>query len=150
MMPWYPRDFLASTRGWPLISRAIYRELLDSQWEQGGLPRDAADLRALVGATAAEWRVGWAKVAPKFPVDTDSLRRNRKLEEHRQKAMDIAHKRTHIGKLGGMASAAKRQAIAQPTVNRRSTIKTIQDSRKLTTGERYLRSEDPEAESSLP
>jgi hypothetical protein len=115
MMPWFPRDFLAATRGWRLIPRAIYRELLDVQWEQGGLPPDSGALRILIGATPAEWRSGWAQVEPKFPVDADGLRRNRRLEGHRQKSISIALKRSHVGRVGvgGLASGAVRQANAK-------------------------------------
>jgi uncharacterized protein YdaU (DUF1376 family) len=113
MMPWFPRDFLAATRGWPLISRAIYRELLDAQWEQGGLSSDGGELRSLVGASTAEWRTGWPRVAPKFPKDADGLRRNRRLEEHREKALGIARKRAEAGKLGGQAKAASGLANAR-------------------------------------
>lgn len=57
-MPWFPRDFASSTRGWPLVARAIYRELLDAQWDAGGssvgtLPADEQLLRAIAGASPA-------------------------------------------------------------------------------------------------
>jgi uncharacterized protein YdaU (DUF1376 family) len=114
MMPWFPRDFMAATRGWPLISRAIYRELLDCQWEQGGLPDDAEALRALVGATPTEWRAGWRLVKPKFQRGQDGLLRNPRLEQHRQKAIRIAVTRSQVGRRGGFASATTRQANAEP------------------------------------
>ena len=113
MMPWFPRDFMASTRGWPILSRAIYRELLDCQWEQGGLSTDTAELRKLIDVTAVEWRAGWPRVAPKFVKGADGLLRNPRLEEHRQKAIDIARKRAHVGRQGGRVSAARRQANAK-------------------------------------
>jgi hypothetical protein len=56
MMPWYPRDFRSSTLGWPLIARAVYRELLDASWDAGGLPTDEHSLRTICGVTAAQWR----------------------------------------------------------------------------------------------
>jgi uncharacterized protein YdaU (DUF1376 family) len=113
MMPWFPRDFLAATRGWRLIPRAIYRELLDAQWEQGGLPADPGALRILIGATPAEWRSGWLQVEPKFPLDADGLRRNRRLEQHREKAIQIAQRRAESGRLGGHAKAARSVANAR-------------------------------------
>lgn len=113
MMPWFPRDFLASTRGWRLIPRAIYRELLDSQWEQGGLSVAPSELRALIGATPAEWRSGWQQVEPKFPIGADGLRRNTRLEEHRDKAVSIAKRRAESGRLGGHAKADKALANAR-------------------------------------
>jgi hypothetical protein len=154
MMPWFPRDFLASTRGWPLISRAIYRELLDTQWEQGGLPADMAALRDLVGATIAQWRVGWVRVEPKFPIGGDGLRRNWRLEQHRQKAIGIALKRAQVGKTGGKASASKRQAIAQPIAATPSQAigqplvnhQNKTTPKRLSSGESSLQSKTPDAQ----
>jgi uncharacterized protein YdaU (DUF1376 family) len=92
-MPWYPRDFASSTRGWPLVARGVYRELLDSQWDLGGvthggiLPEDEDALRMLAGATAPEWRIAWPLVEPKFPLVTGG-RQNSRLEAHRRAAVD--------------------------------------------------------------
>lgn len=120
MMPWFPRDFLAATRGWRLISRAIYRELLDCQWEQGGLPADPRTLRELIGATPAEWRAGWQQVEPKFPEGGDGLRRNGRLEEHRAKSVKLyanhskGAKITNARRWGGVAerSLSESQSVS--------------------------------------
>ncbi len=90
-MPWYPRDFASSTRGWPLIARAVYRELLDAQWDIGGLeegtlPDDEEQLRQIARASSAEWRVAWPFVGPKFP-RVSGGRRNARLEQHRQQSL---------------------------------------------------------------
>lgn len=109
---WFPRDFRSSTLGWPLVAKAIYRELLDAQFDMGGLPADPAKLRALVAATPTEWRHSWAPfLEAKFPVGEDGLRRNRRLEQHRQRAIAISGKRSEAGKLGAAAKAAKVVAI---------------------------------------
>jgi uncharacterized protein YdaU (DUF1376 family) len=122
-MPWYPADFASSTRTWPLVARGAYRELLDAQWEVGAglepgvLPADPRQLRALVRATAAEWRVAWQWVEPKFPLISNGGRQNRRLEEHRQEALELylAKKRSAEGtnrKLGrgnGARSGATRR-----------------------------------------
>jgi len=94
-LPWYPSDFASSTRTWPLVARGAYRELLDAQWEVGAglepgvLPADPRQLRALVRATPAEWRVAWPLVEPKFPILPTGGRQNRRLEEHRQVALEL-------------------------------------------------------------
>lgn len=93
-MPWYPRDFHASTLHWPLVARAIYRELLDAQWDIGGiqvgtLPQDEETLRAVARCSKAEWKAGWGFVGPKFPIVEGGGRRNAKLEEHRAKAVKV-------------------------------------------------------------
>ena len=90
-MPWYPRDFASSTQFWPLSARAIYRELLDAQWnagslEPGILPDDEDQLRQCARATPAEWKAGWPHVEPKFP-KVQGGRQNPRLEQHRQDAV---------------------------------------------------------------
>jgi uncharacterized protein YdaU (DUF1376 family) len=90
-MPWYPRDFLAATRGWPLVARGLYHVLLDAQWDLGGfgvgtLPADEKQLQCIAAATPAEWREAWPYVEPKFP-KADGGRRNARLEHHRAAAI---------------------------------------------------------------
>jgi hypothetical protein len=80
---------MSATRGWSVTARGIYRELLDCQWELGGLPAAATELQALIGATAIEWKYWAASVSKKFPIDADGLRRNPTLEEHRAKSLAI-------------------------------------------------------------
>lgn len=107
-MPFYPRDFASSTRTWPLVARAVYRELLDAQWDLGGseigtLPDDEKQLRELVRATPREWSVAWKFVEPKFP-RVDGGRRNGRLEQHREAAI-----REYEGRRRGAAATnAKR------------------------------------------
>ena len=88
-LPWYPRDFASSTQGWPLISRAVYRELLDASWDIGPLPADAEILRRIVGALPTEWDAAWPLVSAKFETGSDGKLRNARLEEHRAKAFTL-------------------------------------------------------------
>lgn len=118
MMPWFPRDFLAATRGWSVTASGVYRALLDAQWDLGLLPNDPQTLKELIGATTREWNAGWTKCEAKFPV-VDGGRRNERLELHRAKALRLSEKRKAIGSKGGQASAQSRvepigEAIAQP------------------------------------
>lgn len=106
-MPWYPRDFMASTRGWPLIAEAVYRKMLDWQWDLGGaevgtLPEDPERLRMVVGATPEEWGVAWSWVESKFPI-VDGGRRNARLEEHRAEAVRRLKLRQRAGEAGARA-----------------------------------------------
>lgn len=107
-MPWYPRDFSSSTRYWPLLARAVYRELLDASWDIGGLPADPEILRRIVGATADEWDAAWDLIATKFEMGSDGKLRNPRLEEHRQKAFDLWERRS--------ANAQKTNAKRWPKV----------------------------------
>jgi hypothetical protein len=111
---WFPRDFRSSTLGWPHVAKSIYRDLLDCEFDMGmgGLPADPANLRALIGATPAEWRTSWAPfVEAKFPIGADGLRRNARLEQHRQKAVKLSAKRAEAGKLGAAKSNAARSKV---------------------------------------
>jgi uncharacterized protein YdaU (DUF1376 family) len=88
-MPWYPRDFASATRGWPLVARGAYRELLDAQWDMGALPEDPRELRLIIAATPKEWSACWPFLESKMPVFSDGRRRNPRLEAHRVKAIQI-------------------------------------------------------------
>lgn len=91
LMPWYPSSFISATRGWSVTARGIYRELLDTQWEIGGLPVNSSELQRLIGATNYEWKA-WAIVEPKFPMCSDGLRRNARLEQHRSHSIERSKK----------------------------------------------------------
>jgi uncharacterized protein YdaU (DUF1376 family) len=99
-MPWYPRDFASSTRGWPLVARGAYRELLDAQWDLGSLPVDPAGIRAIAGATSKEWQIAWPFIEPKLLVNADDRRRNARLEVHRRKAVEQFKKQSAGGRAG--------------------------------------------------
>jgi uncharacterized protein YdaU (DUF1376 family) len=88
-LPWFPARFLSSTRGWSVTAKGLYRELIDAQWEIGGLPANAAELQRLIGATNVEWKHWPTLVEPKFPIDADGLRRNQATERHRAKSLGI-------------------------------------------------------------
>src|SRR5487761_2040266 len=100
---WFPGDFLSSTRGWPVTARGVYRELIDSQWDLGALPDDPAALRRLIGATPKEWQWWSTHVEPKFPIGPDGMRRNLRLEQHRERALRISKVRAEAGREGGKA-----------------------------------------------
>jgi uncharacterized protein YdaU (DUF1376 family) len=112
-LAWYPLytgDWLAETRGWPLVARAVYHELLSAQWDLGILPEDPARLRALVGATPREWRVAWPFVGDKFPC-VGGGRQNSRLETYRQEALALrdrrkaASQRAHAARWDGRRAA---------------------------------------------
>jgi len=65
--PWYTGEWLAETRGWSLLERGLYRELLDAQWDRETLPASLSELRVLVAVTTAEWKQAWPRIAHHFP-----------------------------------------------------------------------------------
>ena len=92
MMPWFPESFVAATRGWTLLERGLYRELLDAQWIQGSLPADEVELMRLAGATKSDWAKAWPTVKKKFAFENGEFK-NKRLEEHRLKANKLNDQR---------------------------------------------------------
>jgi uncharacterized protein YdaU (DUF1376 family) len=105
MMPWFPRDFIASTRAMRLAERGAYCDLLFYQWEMGCLPADTKALARLLGCTPKEFADVWRVVGKKFVKTVDGLS-NRRLEEHRGKAVEARDKKV----LGAHKTNAKRDA----------------------------------------
>lgn len=90
----FPRDFLASTIGWPAVAKGHYITLLSVAWEQDGLPGDPRRVAAISPGLAEEWPE-WEE---KFPVGDDGRRRNPRLE--RERAYRTA--KSEAGKLGNL------------------------------------------------
>ncbi len=107
-LPWYPASFMSATRGWSVTARGVYRELLDCQWELGGLPATPTELQQLIGATVSEWKHWQSLVEAKFPLDADNRRRNPTLEQHRAKSLGIrARNQAGAGKTNAKRWGAK-------------------------------------------
>lgn len=106
-MPLYWGDLLASTAGWRGEERALYLTLLAYQWTMGALPSESDELMRLAQYHAKNWRKMFPKVAQKFPICDDGLRRNPRLEEHRQRHKELKEKR----KMAGQAGMAKRWGL---------------------------------------
>ncbi len=104
MMPWYPGDFMRSTRGWSVTAKGVYRELLDAQWDMNILPTNPEHLRQLIGASEQEWAESWPLCEDKFP-ERYGKRANVRLEEHRLKSKQLSNVRSTAGRKGGQASA---------------------------------------------
>jgi len=117
MMPWFTGDFMRSTRGWPLTARAVYRELLDAQWDIGNLPIDPAELAAMIGASKEEWAKGWGRCECKFPIVNGSHRQNAKLERVRATAFEYHAERSEAGKKGAAARWGKKDDSASGSGN---------------------------------
>jgi uncharacterized protein YdaU (DUF1376 family) len=109
---WYPGDHLRVTRGWPLVARGAYRELLDAQWDAAGgvLPASPEDLRRIVGATVAEWRIAWFLCAPHFPRQGQA-RQNPALENLRITQEALVEKRRRAGLAGNRTRWASRATV---------------------------------------
>lgn len=98
-LPLFGRDFLAATAGWTAAERGHYITLLIVQWEQGALPVGLDRLELVSPGVSAVWEI----LEPKFPVWDDGLRRNRKMEDHREKCRELKDARSEAGKRGNDA-----------------------------------------------
>lgn len=127
MLPWFPGDFMRSTRGWSVTAKGVYRELLDAQWDLGKLPHDPEKLRVLIGATPEEWARGWPLCESKFPGRLGRCRLNPTLELHRGKSRNLRESRIK----GAEATNAKRAA-------QRDAQRNSSDTPSDTPSERFL------------
>jgi uncharacterized protein YdaU (DUF1376 family) len=102
-LPLFFGDLLASTPTWRGEERALYVLLLAYEWTSGPLPCDEDLLAVMSQFDKRTFKKLWSVVGRKF-VETDKGLINPRLEEHRQKSLDIAAKRAAAGANG----AAKR------------------------------------------
>ena len=119
-MPLYVRDFLTSTIGWTACERGHYLTLLMLQWDRDGLP---AELDALDRLSPGVGDV-WAMLQDKFPIEADGQRRNSRLEDHRDRALELRRKRSQAGKAAAAARVCSinRSSNVEQTFNDRSSI----------------------------
>jgi uncharacterized protein YdaU (DUF1376 family) len=119
-MPLYVRDFLTSTIGWTACERGHYLTLLMLQWDRDGLP---AELDALDRLSPGVGDV-WAMLQDKFPIEADGQRRNSRLEDHRDRAVELRRKRSQAGKAAAAARVCSinRSSNVEQTFNDRSSM----------------------------
>jgi len=112
-IPFFGRDFYASTAMWKAEEVGHYIRLLVIQWDSGCLP---ADLERLEFVSPGVGKC-WTLLETKFPLGDDGQRRNLRMEEHREKSAEIKAKREDAGRAGG----SKRQANRKQTVKQNSS-----------------------------
>lgn len=107
MMPWFPNDFRASTAGWTFDEKALYRELLDIEWDHGSIPADLNRIMLLAGLSSDRFEAAWPMVSTKF-VEKDGRLINERCEKHRERARELQQQRSKAGKM----SAESRKTAA--------------------------------------
>jgi uncharacterized protein YdaU (DUF1376 family) len=109
-LPLFFGDFLASTAEWTGEERSLYLTLLGHQWSLGSLPLEPEKVRRVVQWDRKLFAACWKTVGGKF-TEKDGRLFNSRLEEHRDRSVEIANIRSEVGRRGGIASAeAKKQA----------------------------------------
>lgn len=107
-IPFFGRDFLTATMGWTAAERGHYIVLLITQWEQGSIPA-SPDRVELISPGITDC---WQAIEPKFPTGPDGLRRNKRLEEHRERAQALRKRRSEAGAKGNRTRWGDRKGIA--------------------------------------
>jgi uncharacterized protein YdaU (DUF1376 family) len=112
-IPFFGRDFYASTAMWTAEEVGHYMRLLIIQWDAGSLPADLDRLELVSPGVGKVWDL----LVEKFPLGEDGLRRNRRMEEHRIKASELQAARSEAGRQGAEKrwSDGKRIANASQT-----------------------------------
>lgn len=117
-IPFFGRDFYASTAMWTAEEVGHYIRLLVIQWDSGGLP---AQLERLELVSPGVGRV-WQLLSSKFPLCDDGLRRNARMEEHRARAEDLKEARSEAGQEGNRKRWGDRKPIAKASQTDRKPI----------------------------
>jgi uncharacterized protein YdaU (DUF1376 family) len=106
MLPWFPRDYLAATRGMTLAERGAYTDLLWFAWDMGVLPNDPKRLARMLGVDADEFAEVWPAIKSKF-VLTETGIVNERLERERLYSIEMRKKALERAKSGGKATKEK-------------------------------------------
>jgi uncharacterized protein YdaU (DUF1376 family) len=104
--PFYPKDWLASTRGLSGAARGYHIDMLALSWLNGGCDVDPETLRRSVGAEKAEWRRVWPELSTRWQ-EVDGRLVNPRLERVREEATAYTEAKRIAGKLGGKAKAER-------------------------------------------
>lgn len=106
MMPWFPDQFAASTAGWTFTERAVYRALLDLQWQQGCIFADLLRISQALGVDKRTVQRCWRLVGPKFAAVEGGLQ-NYRLEQHRLAALELHKKKVAAARVRWDAAHAE-------------------------------------------
>jgi hypothetical protein len=117
-IPFFGRDFYASTAMWTAEEVGHYIRLLVIQWDSGGLPAELERLELVSPGV----RNVWPLLSSKFPVCDDGLRRNARMEAHREKAEELKDARSEAGQEGNRKRWGDRKTIANGSQNDRKAI----------------------------
>jgi uncharacterized protein YdaU (DUF1376 family) len=116
---WFWTDRWIGSSGFllPMEARGVYREMLTQSWRRGAkLPNDFEAIRRAIGATPAEWRRTWPKVAGFWRVEGDNLVNDTQLAVYAA-TVSLHRVRGAAGQVGGRVTQANRQANRQAKLN---------------------------------
>lgn len=113
-MPLYVADYLADTARLSTVEHGAYLLLLMEYWRKGPLPDDDKILANIARADRRTWEkdIGPA-VREFFTLGQDGFLHQKRVEEERQKALDLSAKRRAAAQQRGTKSTSKPDAIAE-------------------------------------
>lgn len=111
-LPMFVDDFFGGTLRWDGEKQAVYALLLMHQWASGPLPKTANEIAEAIHYEPQRFRKLWESVQRKFSM-TEEGWINRRLEEVRAHANEIAGERSKAGKAGAAAKAKLKQKAAE-------------------------------------
>ena len=113
MLPWWPRDYLAATRGMSLAERGAYTDLLWFSWDMGALPNDPKRLARMLSVDAEEFAEIWPTIASKFVLTENGGIVNPRLERERQNSLRL---RTKASEKAAKAAEARWSSANAPSI----------------------------------
>jgi uncharacterized protein YdaU (DUF1376 family) len=99
-LPLFFGDFSASTAEWRGEEASLYLTLLGHQWAIGSLPADPEKLCRLVRWDRKLFNQCWPTVSTKFEPVGEGRLGNSRLEDHRERAKELAKKNADAGRKG--------------------------------------------------
>lgn len=118
-MPLFFGDFLAATPFWRGEEQGLYLLLLAYQWTSGPLPLEPDRIAAAARYEPSRFLALWQTVRQKF-VPTSTGLVNLKLEEHRQRSLDISTGYSEAGKKGAAKRWQGHSPATSPAINKES------------------------------
>lgn len=128
-MPWYPDQFAASTRHWTWEERALYRDMLDLQWQLGVLPDDEKRLSSAIRLHLRRFRRLWKRVGEKFDPVEGGLQ-NYRLEQHRLAGLSYKESKrlgAHITNEKRWGKPYIKESLSEKSANRSGIAQRVAD-----------------------
>lgn len=99
--PNYASDWLSGTAHLTLEQQGAYKRILDHEWIDGPLPNDLEHIAQLIGMSAKGTRFKklWARIERHFPTNGDGTRKNKRLEEEREKQQKYRQRQANAGRI---------------------------------------------------
>jgi uncharacterized protein YdaU (DUF1376 family) len=112
---WYPKDWKSDTRVQRMTyeQRGIYRELMDTQWLEGSISADPAELARILGIPLPRFRKVWPLINECFTKRDDGRLVQLRLERARRERKAFRLKKQKAGRVGGIASVQRRRLLKE-------------------------------------